>query len=104
MKKMVLIAVAFIGFALYSEQSTAQRIVVNIRPSAPAVVRMAAPSPQHVWIGDEWIIRNGIYVHQPGYWSAPKRGRVWVSGHWQNSRGGFYWVPGHWARNRGRRF
>ena len=104
MKKIFVNGLSLILLVLFSNAVSAQKIFVRIKPAAPVVVRIGAPSPNHIWIGDEWIIRNGIYVHQPGYWALPKRGAIWIPGHWSNGRGGYYWVPGHWAKNNRRRF
>ncbi|HSZ85006.1 MAG TPA: hypothetical protein VK787_03190 [Puia sp.] len=72
------------------------QIYVNVRPTPPVIVRTAAPSPDHVWIGEEWEARNGTYVHVGGHWAMPPhRGYIWIGGHWSHRRG-WYWVPGHW--------
>lgn len=47
------------------------QIYVKIRPVEPVVVRSAAPSPAHVWIGEEWEVREGKYVYVGGHWAAP---------------------------------
>ena len=38
-----------IGFSVH-----AQAIYVKVRPVVPVVVRPVAPSPNHVWIAEEW--------------------------------------------------
>ncbi len=82
-----------------SSYSASAQIFVKVRPAAPVVVRTTAPSPRHVWIGEEWTVRNGVYVHTGGYWALPPHpGWVWISGHWIHDRRGEQWVPGHWAR------
>jgi hypothetical protein len=79
--------------------SASAQIYVNVRPAAPVIVRTAAPSPRHVWIGEEWEVRNGAYVHTGGRWALPPaRGQVWVAGHWIHDRRGEQWRPGHWRR------
>jgi hypothetical protein len=100
MKKIILLAIAVAGFTLWSADSTAQLVVVQVKPTAPVVVRVAAPSPKHVWITDEWVLRNGKYVHQPGYWMVPGNGKSWKNGYWKNGKGGHYWVPGRWNNSK----
>jgi hypothetical protein len=83
----------------YSQSAGAQRLYVNVRPEAPRVVveRPPRPSVAHVWIGDEWSMRNGSYVHVGGHWEAPPaHRRAWVAGHWEHGSRGHYWVAGHW--------
>ena len=74
-------------------------IYVHAQPVAPVIVRPAPPTPDHIWVEHEWIVRNGEYVHVPGYWAVPPRERArWVPGHWKrHHRHGYYWMPGHWA-------
>ncbi|HZE83196.1 MAG TPA: hypothetical protein VE035_02760, partial [Puia sp.] len=52
-------------FALVMAMSFAAsaQIYVNVRPVAPVIVRTERPSPRHVWVGEEWEVRNGAYVH-----------------------------------------
>ncbi|MBS1600022.1 MAG: YXWGXW repeat-containing protein [Bacteroidetes bacterium] len=100
MKKNIL-AVAFLFSCIaFSQSLSAQvRVYVNVQPTTPVIVRPAAPAPGHIWVEHEWVVRNGTYVHVPGYWAVPPPGRVrWIPGHWKkNHRHGFYWVPGHWV-------
>src|ERR1700744_114199 len=86
------------GLALAANSAEAQHFYVKVRPAAPVVVRPAAPSPHHVWIGSEWTWRDGHYVEAPGHWELPPHGRhSWVAGHWVTEHGhGDYWVAGHW--------
>ena len=78
----------------------AQRFIVRIRPSAPAVVRIASPGPRHIWIDGDWVWRGNNYVYQPGYWYLPKGRERWIPGHWKATRGGWVWVPGHFKNRR----
>lgn len=79
--------------------SASAQIYVSVRPVAPVIVRTAAPSPRHIWIGEEWTVRNGAYVHTGGYWALPPApGQVWIPGHWIHDRRGEQWRPGHWRR------
>ena len=79
--------------------SASAQIYVSVRPTWHEVVRPAAPSPRHVWIGEEWEYRNGAYVATGGHWAMPPHpGWIWVGGHWIHDRRGHQWVAGHWAR------
>jgi hypothetical protein len=86
-------------FMAVSFTASAQ-IYVTVRPPAPVIVRPAAPSPAHVWIGDEWEERGGKYVYVGGHWDAPpRRGQIWVAGFWKREgHHGERWIKGHWAR------
>ncbi len=73
------------------------QIVVNVRPERPHVERIAAPSPRHVWIDEEWEPRGGAYVFVGGHWAEPPHPRAaWVPGHWVQKPRGWVWKPGHW--------
>jgi hypothetical protein len=79
--------------------SASAQIYVHVRPVAPVVVRTEAPSPRHVWIGEDWVVRDGAYVHTGGRWEEPPHnGMVWVAGHWTHGDRGHYWKAGHWRR------
>ncbi|MGY3053706.1 hypothetical protein ACVWYG_001907 [Pedobacter sp. UYEF25] len=84
----------------WGSASSAQ-IIVRIRPARPAAVVVASrplpPSPHHVWVNEEWVVKGGRYVWHGGYWAAPSRpGAVYVPGHWKNTRRGSIWISGHW--------
>ncbi len=74
------------------------RIYVKVRPTEVVTTRTVAPHSNYVWIGDEWQVKRGAYVHVPGYWAPPRRNFIWVPGHWTSERRGDYWIPGHWRR------
>jgi WXXGXW repeat (2 copies) len=94
--KSIKIVVAFIVSLTIAQYNYAQ-FVIRVRPVAPRVVRVVAPSPRHVWVEEDWRWQNNNYISSGGYWSAPPRGRaVWVKGHWKQSRRGWVWKPGHW--------
>ena len=79
--------------------SSSAQIVVNVRPERPHYERVAAPSPRHVWIDEEWQPRGGAYVFAGGHWAEPPRpGVAWVPGHWKQHPHGWVWVAGHWRR------
>jgi hypothetical protein len=83
-----------------SLSASAQTIYVKVRPVAPVVVRTAAPSPNHVWVAEEWKPNGHGYAYSGGYWAAPPHpGWIWVPGHWKMHPSGEYWVAGHWRRH-----
>jgi len=87
------------GFSL----AGSSQIIVRVRPAAPVVVRTVAPSPRHIWIEGNWVVRHNRYVRVNGYWTVPRRGYNWANGYWAHRRGGYVWVPGHWVKvKRGR--
>jgi hypothetical protein len=90
-------AFLMIGISL---SAGAQTIYVKVRPPVPVVVRTAPPSPNHVWVAEEWRPSGAGYVYSGGYWAAPPyHGAVWIPGHWKNHTNGQYWVPGHWRKH-----
>ena len=100
MGKFMLPFALFLVLALGAALQGSAQIYVSVRPAAPVIVRTAAPSPRHVWIGEEWEVRNGAYVHVGGHWAEPPhRGWILVPGHWTHDRRGHVWRPGHWRRN-----
>jgi len=101
MKKYFFAVILLVTSVAFSQNASAQapRVYVKVQPAAPVIVRPAPPAPGHIWVEHEWVVRNGSYVHVPGYWAVPPHGRLkWIPGHWKNHHGhGYYWVPGHWA-------
>lgn len=92
-----LLVIALMGMPLAEMHA---QLYVRVRPLRPRVVvttRPVAPSPRHVWVEEDWIVRKGVYRWHGGYWAAPPRqGLVWVPGHWRSHRRGNVWVPGRW--------
>jgi hypothetical protein len=86
-----LIALLFITF-LYSCMPRA----VVVKPAPVVTVRPAAPSPQHVWVGGNYVRRGGKHVWVNGYWTTPRQHKHWVDGHWRSHKKGYVWVPGRW--------
>lgn len=88
---------AFVLMAGAKNITHAQVIYVKVQPVDPVVVRPVQPSPAHVWVDGEYVVHNGAYVWQAGYWTIPPAGRtVWIRGHWVSGPSGYYWKPGHW--------
>ena len=99
MKKHVLLMfVMMVLLTAYSQNASAQRYYVDVRPTAPVIVKTEAPSPNHVWVADEWSWQGDRYKHVPPHWEVPQpQHRYWVPGYWKlKERQGHYWVPGHW--------
>ena len=80
--------------------SSSAQIYVNVRPVRPAaVVRVAAPSPRHVWIDEDWREDHGHYVWAGGRWEAPPHpGWRYYPGSWNHGPHGDRWRGGHWGR------
>ena len=74
------------------------RVIVAERPSAPYYQRPFAPAPNYIWIDGDWMVRNGRYVHQQGYWAAPRFNRRWETGRWHQNNHGWQWQRGYWRR------
>jgi len=79
--------------------SSAQ-IYVHVRPPRPTVaVRIAAPSPRHVWIDEDWHENNGAYEWNGGRWEEPPHpGWRYSAGHWGHDGHGHQWHGGHWHK------
>jgi len=96
--RLIKLALAF-AFVLGGSWAASAQIYVTVHPAVPVVVRPAAPSPAHVWVGEEWEGRGGQYVFVGGHWAAPPHpGWYWVPGHWRRGPRGDWWVKGHWRR------
>ena len=75
------------------------QIYVKVRPEVPRFERPVAPSPRHIWVGEEWEPRGGAYVFVGGHWAEPPHpGWGWIPGHWKRGPRGDFWVAGHWRR------
>ncbi len=95
--KSVLVMLGLFLFIGYN--GNAQEIIIKARPPMPHYVRVAPPSPRHVWIDEEWEPRGGTYVFAGGRWAEPPHpGMAWVPGHWANRPHGQVWIRGHWRR------
>ena len=84
--------------------SGSSQIYVKIRPVIPIVVRTDQPSPNHVWIDEEWTEERGTYRYSGGHWeNPPHRGDRWYPGHWNHHKEhGDQWIHGRWGRDRER--
>ncbi len=79
--------------------SSSAQIYVGVRPVRPAVVRVAAPSPAHVWIDEDWRVDHGAYVFAGGRWEAPPHpGWHYTAGYWDHDGHGHRWHAGRWHR------
>ncbi|MFI5141798.1 MAG: hypothetical protein ACHQII_05535 [Bacteroidia bacterium] len=90
----LLFAALFFGASL----TASAQIYVRVRPIIPVVVVTAQPSPEHVWVNEDWNEDNGAYVYGGGYWaSPPHRGYHYREGHWDHHETrGDHWVRGDW--------
>lgn len=78
-------------------QQTAE-IVVKVRPAPPVIVRPTAPTGKHLWVNEDWEVRNGQYIFTGNHWTLPPRKYgLWRHGHWEHRGPGWAWMPGHWA-------
>jgi hypothetical protein len=75
-------------------------VAVSVHSAPPPLryeVRVARPSPRHVWVSGHWDLRGGRYVWVSGRWVVPPRaGAVWVKPRYQRRGGGFVYVRGYW--------
>jgi hypothetical protein len=81
---------------IISISSCVTRTVVMKQPNPVVTVRPVAPSPQHIWVGGNYVRRGGRNVWVEGYWAKPRYQKKWVDGHWKSHRRGYVWVSGHW--------
>ena len=96
-KQFLFILVLALACGTYSTNTYAQEVVVGVRPHMPHFDRGPAPSPRHVWIGEEWEPRDGTYAFVGGHWAMPPQPHmVWISGHWRETPHGSVWDRGHW--------
>lgn len=92
-QKLLLIGLLAVGSTIES----AAQIYVTIRPSRPVYVRPAPPSPQHVWIEEDWYGAGDAYEWRGGYWAPPRPGYVYRPGYWRHTNRGYVWVGGRWS-------
>ena len=95
---------ALVAILFVQAQVFGQEVIIRERPVRPRYERVAAPSPRHVWIEEEWEPRGGTYVFVGGRWAEPPHpGMRWIPGHWAQRPRGEVWIPGHW-KEVGRRY
>jgi len=82
--------------------SASAQIYVKIRPTFRVVARPVQPTPQHVWVDEDWTPNGRNYRYSGGHWEAPRNGYNRRQGHWQQTRRGQVWIQGGWDRQRGR--
>ena len=71
-------------------------VVVDAPPPPPADVVMAAPGPDYVWVGGNWVW-NGRWVWVGGHWAYPPHPHgVWVEAQWVHGPHGWYRTEGYW--------
>jgi len=95
MKFLIMVAVLF----TVSLSASAQ-IYVKVRPTHKTIVRPVQPSPEHVWVDEDWKVRGRNYRYTGGHWvRPPHRGYTWVPGHWEQTRRGDIWIEGRWTKS-----
>ena len=93
-KGLLLVAVLFTVSSVASAQ-----VYVRIRPVVPIVVRSERPSPDRVWVDEDWRENNGGYTYSGGYWGTPPHpGYGWRQGYWRHGNRGDRWMHGGWRR------
>jgi hypothetical protein len=99
MKKILVVGILLGSIAML--QGCGPAYVVRERPvSSYSYARPKPPGPGHVWIEGSWYRSGGRYVQRPGYWSAPKRNKVYKQGNWyQRNNKNWHYKKGGWRRN-----
>ena len=93
-RKMMLIMAIALSCGVYSSNA---QVIVRVRPERPRIERIEAPTPRHVWIDDDWQLRNGAYQFVCRRWVLPpEEVERWIPGHWRERGDGWVWIPGHW--------
>ncbi len=65
-------------------------------PRAPVEVYVAAPGPEYIWLGGEWIWNSG-WFWAGGHWAYPPHPHaVWLGGRCWQDRRGWHNERGHW--------
>jgi len=85
-------------------KSRAQEIGVTLQLSRPPqyeqneTVHPPRPTPNNMWVAEEWAFRYGKWVYVPGRWAIPPSpGTYWERGKWRRTNNGTYvWSKGHW--------
>jgi WXXGXW repeat (2 copies) len=70
--------------------------VVATRPDEVVYARPAAPGPDYIWIGGDWVWSGGAYHWHEGRWDKGREGHAWHEGHWESHGSGWRWNKGHW--------
>ena len=73
-------------------------VYVAVRPTPVRFTPPPPPSPAHIWIEGDYVVRGNAYVWQNGYWAAPHPRQHWVAGSWASHPRGYFWISGRWSR------
>src|SRR5262249_22688593 len=72
---------------------------VRVRVAPPVVreeVRIAQPSPRHVWVPGYWGWRGRSHYWVGGRWAVPPAaGRIWIEPRWVTEGGIYVFHPGY---------
>ena len=81
--------------------SVSAQIYVKIRPTFHVTERPVRPSPNHVWIEEDWDGRGNEYQYTGGRWAnPPHEGYIWAPGRWEHhGHKGDKWNPGRWKKH-----
>ena len=100
-KKLILATAIALTCSIYSASA---QLYVHVRPVVPVIIRTEQPGPRHVWVGEDWTVRDGVYVHTGGHWAEPPReGYHYNQGHWDHDKRGHSWHEGGWHEGGERR-
>ena len=83
-------------FILSIISCTGQRYTIGAPLTGPVYDKPIPPVPGYIWIGGDWVVKNGHYIWHEGYWHKPKAHKTWLPGHWVKNNKGWYWKRGRW--------
>lgn len=86
------------AIAFSANTSSYAQVYVREKPVAPKHEKINQPSPNHIWVEEEWEPKNKSYEFAGCKWIAPPKDKTaWVPGHWAEKKRGWVWIPGHWT-------
>jgi hypothetical protein len=99
MKSITKVLMLAAGISLFAiSQSNAQAYVHAIPRHKIVTARPPKPSPNHVWLTEEWMPYKNTYRYFAGYWTVPpQKGLKWIPGKWEHSSKGYKWIKGRWV-------
>ncbi len=65
--------------------------------------KVAAPSPDDIWLPGCWMWQQNRYAWRPGFWGAAQPDWDWVPAHYVWAPRGYVFVDGYWDYSIGRR-
>lgn len=82
--------------------SASSQIYVKIRPTYRVIARPVQPSPQYIWVEEDWAPNGNDYRYSGGYWAPVQQGYYRRQGYWRKSNRGQVWIPGSWGKKSGK--